>query len=467
MPDDKEIDEILNEIKNNKEKDSTPAESEKEMTLSEEPVSEPTETENEVTPDDELELVESEPERLDDGADNITENNTITAEPASDEINIMDTVNDGDGSKPQSKSKIIIIAVAVALIVAACVGVFAYMSTHKSEPETTSAPTTTAPTTTQAPIIIKNPLTNEDDFNISAVDKRPAALVVENAPDARPQWGMDDDEHAPDIILEGEVEGGVTRTLWFFADYTALPSQVGPMRSARPPFIKFSQLFDSIFIHWGQSASKGDYIGADTVFSQDNVDHINQMAFSDSVGLFGRDKSRNVSSEHTGVVYGDNLAAAIESQGFRTEANKSRYTMFSFNSEDKPVGTDACTSVTLTYSSRSTKSSWSYNAEDGLYYTDNYRNNVSRKNLLILFDDTQYVVKDNYKNGKSETYCNYALSGGSGRLISMGTVADINWEVQNGVIVLTDENGNSVNLNTGKTWIGWASANNGGSVYYE
>ena len=93
--------------------------------------------------------------------------------------------------------------------------------------------------------------------------------------------------------------------LWLYADYTALPDQIGPIRSARPPFIKFSEMFDAIFIHWGQSSSKGSYIGANTVFQEDGVDHINQMAFSDKVGLFGRDKSRGVSSEHTGVIYGD------------------------------------------------------------------------------------------------------------------------------------------------------------------
>ena len=31
-----------------------------------------------------------------------------------------------------------------------------------------------------------------------------------------------------------------------YADYTAVPSQIGPMRSARPPYIKFSELFDAI-----------------------------------------------------------------------------------------------------------------------------------------------------------------------------------------------------------------------------
>ena len=85
-----------------------------------------------------------------------------------------------------------------------------------------------------------NPLTGESDFNEKAVGKRPIACVVENSVSARPQWGIADSKNPPDIIVEGEVEGGETRMLWMYADYTAVPSQIGPMRSARPPYIKFS-----------------------------------------------------------------------------------------------------------------------------------------------------------------------------------------------------------------------------------
>ena len=56
------------------------------------------------------------------------------------------------------------------------------------------------------------------------------------------------------------------------------------MRSARPPYIRFSEMFDAVFIHWGQSKSKGSYVGANTVFEQDNVDHINQMTYGGQGG---------------------------------------------------------------------------------------------------------------------------------------------------------------------------------------
>ena len=389
------------------------------------------------------------------------------------EENLVSENNEGYLSfieEPEKKiNKPAIIAIAVAVVVIIAVAVTAVVKMTQKEPETTTSPTTTT-TTTAAPVIYKNPLTGEEDYNKEADGKRPVAIVVENAYAARPQWGIDDEKNAPDIIVEGEVEGGESRMLWLFADYTSLPSQIGPIRSARPPYVNFSQLFDAIFLHWGMSYSKGDYVGANTVFKNNNIDHINQMAYSDNVNLFSRDKSRGVSSEHTGIIHGENVAAAIDGAGFRTEANEKSYTKFGFNESEKAVGETPCNTLALTFSSNTRTRDWTYNAEDKTYHSSDYSSNngssdVSRKNLLVLFDTTTYVSVYNYHgSGRSETYCNYGLTGGTGKLASLGTVIDINWTVENGVIKITDANGNEVNLNAGKTWIGYASSNHNGVV---
>ena len=255
--------------------------------------------------------------------------------------------------------------------------------------------------------------------------------------------------------------------LWMYADYTAVPSQIGPMRSARPPYIKFSELFDAIFLHWGQSQTKRgtNYIGANTIFRQDKVDHINQMTYSGKVALFGRDSSRGVSTEHTGVMYGSKIAGAIKGEGFRTDANESKYTKFNFASEESTVSDKECKALGLTFSNRTSTRDWTYDSSDKMYHSNDYKTDVARKNLLVLFDKTEYVSKSNYKNsGSAEVYCNYKLAGGKGKLATNGTVIDINWSVNNGVLVIKDTNGNDVKLNVGTTWIGYASSNNGGSV---
>ena len=149
-----------------------------------------------------------------------------------------------------------------------------------------------------------NPLTGESGFNQSARNKQPVAVVVENeysTAAVRPQWGLSD----ADIVMEGESEYS-TRLLLFWADYTDVPDMVGPTRSARPPFIKFNMLFDGIFIHAGLSQSKGNYVGADSIFKTEDVDHINLLELAEDGTYFGRSNERNTSMEHTGYLNGSN-----------------------------------------------------------------------------------------------------------------------------------------------------------------
>ena len=82
----------------------------------------------------------------------------------------------------------------------------------------------------------------------------------------------------------------------------------------------------------------------------------------------------------------------------------------------------------------------------------------------MLLDKTQYVVKENYKgSGKSETYCNYELSGGTGLICSEGTSVEISWGVADSKLWMKDLNGNEISLNPGKTYIGYGSSNHSGA----
>ena len=78
-------------------------------------------------------------------------------------------------------------------------------------------------------------------------NERPLAVMVENSPDARPQSGLND----ACVVYEGITEGGITR---FMAVYHhALPTLIGPVRSARPHFIHLSREYDAALVHCGQS----------------------------------------------------------------------------------------------------------------------------------------------------------------------------------------------------------------------
>ncbi len=376
----------------------------------------------------------------------------------------------------KKSKKGIIIGVIVALIVIAIgAGIFLYANGYfgkKPEAETT-APQTEA--TTAAVEIDKNtanPLTGEFNYNKNAIGKRPVAVVVENeysTEAVRPQWGIAD----ADIVMEGETEFS-TRLLFFWADMNQIPAQVGPSRSARPPFIRFSQMWDSIFIHTGLSRSKDNYVGADTVFEVENIDHINLLAQSEDGTYFGRDKSRQTAIEHTGYLNGKNVVKLIENNKISTDLRQERFTQFEFNDKDEPAGESSGTKATFVWSNKCPKKGvFTYDEAKGVYKTTDFdskygESNLEVKTLIYLLDETSYIVKENYKHaGQSETYCDYKLAGGEGKILSMGKSVDIRWSKENGKLVIKTADGQDVKLNRGKIYIGYGSSNNGGSITVE
>lgn len=306
---------------------------------------------------------------------------------------------------------------------------------------------------------VYNSLTGEWGFDpAKVIGTRVVGVVVENHPAARPQWGMDDPYYSPDIILEGEVEGGISRMLWMWADYNKMPYFVGPVRSARPPFIRFSELFNAMFVHWGMSESDGGYTGADYYFYNDGVDHLDGMYYESS-GPFGRNWDSGRSAEHLAIVYGDILPEYLESY-FDTSKDPGLTTELKFHKTKEPRGEKAsCYDLYLQLSDISKSTEWYYDEDDQLYYSDSFETNVARDNILVLFDTTYYVSKvANYA-----AYCNYDLAGGDAYLASCGSIQYIKWYVDNGKLKLYDPaTEEEVPMNPGKTYIGWVSSNYGG-----
>lgn len=378
----------------------------------------------------------------------------------------------GPAPKKKNKGKGVIIALVIVIIAALGVGAYlwanGYFGEKKEEPK--SGEQTTAAVEFDAKTA--NPLNGEMGFNKNALGKRPVAVVVENeysTESVRPQWAID----KADIVLEGESEFS-TRLLFFWADMNMVPEQVGPARSARPPFIRFSQMWDSIFIHAGLSRSKDDYEGADTVFENENIDHINLLSQSEDGTYFGRDNTRQTAVEHTGYLNGKNVVQLIANNKINTDLRKEHFTEFEFNDEAEALGDNSGVKATFKWSDKCPKEGvFTYDEDKHKYVTTDFdskygESNVEFETLIYLLDETEYIVKENYKHsGQSETYCNYELSGGEGKILSEGTSIDIKWEKKDGKLVLETTDGDDVVLNRGKIYIGYGSSNHGGSITVE
>lgn len=340
----------------------------------------------------------------------------------------------------------------ISLVFVLALSFFACSKEEQPEPEaTTFQPVTEREWPTY------NPLTGKDDFNPKAVGKRPAAIVVENLSPARPQWAIG----SSDIIVEGEVEGGISRMLWLYADYTKIPEKVGPTRSARPSYVMFSRFFDAYFVHWGGSHNHGEYIGGYNVIKYFKVDDFDGMKGGE---LFGRDRTRRVSSEHRGIVNGKKLPKAIKDKGYRTDIKEDKFTQLEFNEDIQNAGEAEAKNVNCTFSSRTDTRKFTYSEKDKKYHTNDWKTDVKFQNIIVLMDETRYFTVP-YK-GATTTYVNYKYKGGKGYYASNGTKREIKWMVTNCQLFLMDDEGEVIPINKGKSYIGLASSNNGGSVTF-
>jgi hypothetical protein len=142
---------------------------------------------------------------------------------------------------------------------------------------TTIAPTTvaptTAPTTTEPPVVTTTTARPTTTTTTTTTTTAPApkpqpppgpketprkiGIVIENLfsprqrQSGRPQWGMS----GAQVMFEGLVEGGITRFLALYDSDVPGPALIGPVRSARLPFVQIAHGFDAEFAHWGGSVA--------------------------------------------------------------------------------------------------------------------------------------------------------------------------------------------------------------------
>jgi len=346
-------------------------------------------------------------------------------------------------------------ALLLALVIAAG-GLFA-AGCGKENSETTgstAAQTTTAEETTAPPRGYMNPLTGFYGMNEAAVGKRPVAVVINNAPPARPQWGL----CSPDIVIEGVVEGGITRMLWLYADWSLIP-KVGSMRSARHDFVEIAEGLDAIFFHWGGS------IYAYDAMKKRGVDHIDGTVYSGT--YFFRDRSRGVAIEHTGYTTGESIIKAIAAKKFRTQITAGYESPFLFAEEDAPVSfTQSCESASFIFSD-SYRHEFRYDSETQTYF--NYLNKkpmaqdggkqMEVKNVIVLYCPVKPM-------GDSAGCIDMNLTGGTGFYAVNGTYEPVTWKKggPDDMLKLLDKAGKPLALNPGQSYIGFVPKSNEGKT---
>ncbi len=288
---------------------------------------------------------------------------------------------------------------------------------------------------------------------------RPIAVMINNNKVSYPQESIS----KADIVYECDMEGGVTRLMALFSDWSEL-GNVGSMRSARNYFIDLAMSHDAIYVHAGGSPSAYTSIADSGI---DNIDGVNMHTIPDDTFWRDKDRIRECGYEHSMLTSGEKLHIAVTKLKYRTEHKSSFSSGYSFKSEfSEPVGGKLAESITLVHSNYITvefvydvKASRYLKRSFGASHMDGSNGEqLAFENVVVLFvsekvvDDEGRLDLDLIGNGKG-----YYLSGGK--------VLDIEWSRSlEGTLFTLTESGETLTLNPGKTHITLFNKNNSKNV---
>lgn len=335
-------------------------------------------------------------------------------------------------------------------------GILLLTACGKQEPPVEESTTTTASSTTQVTTTAKPEPKVYYDFLTGEVRKsettpRPVAVTVNNLGASLPQYGIGE----ADIIMEFPAEGGVTRLLALYSDYSDMPN-VCSIRSCRYYFPIFAQGFGAVYFCFGSNETLGT-----PTLKRIGIDYIDGNQAGDSL-VFDRDSERlqYYALEHTAYLKGENMNEVFDKYGFsKTIPDGYGETAFEF-SQKSFKHMDKCEELTTVFSNYY-ESRFTYDAESGTYLKEhngskhidgNTDEQLAFKNVIVLETEASTY--------KSTKLIEFDWTGGTGYYATNGTVMKITWskESEASPIKLFDENGTAIKLNTGKSYIGVATS---------
>lgn len=273
--------------------------------------------------------------------------------------------------------------------------------------------------------------------------KRPVAIMISNISDALPQYGT----KAADVIYECPVEGGITRMMAIYQDYSGL-DQIGSIRSCRLYFPKIANEFHAIYVHFGQSDYALPYLDGGKI---DNLNGIKSVGDT----VFYRTTDRV--PPHNAFTSSDGIKAGIEKMEYETELPDDFAGHYVFAEDDKEIKLKGEDAVVVVPGYSVNKPWFVYDKKEGVYKRYEYgeaQNDASVgeqltfKNILIQCCPWQYEADD------------YTLdidvsSGGEGYYITNGKAVPVTWKKdgENAPAKYYDADGKEITLNQGKTWV--------------
>lgn len=272
--------------------------------------------------------------------------------------------------------------------------------------------------------------------------KRPIAIMINNIREAIPQSGVS----KADVVYEILAEGGITRLMALYDDYSDLP-KIGPVRSARHYYCDIANEYDAVYVHYGQTKY------AVSKMNELKLDHISGLDYVDGT-VFYRDYNRV--APHNAYISTDGIDLGFDKTGTDKKRSEPVVSHFKWNEEpEKLKDGESAKKVTLGFSNYTTPY-FTYNKKTKQYDRFQYGQPQidDQNNKQLVFDNIiiQEVEEwDIDHNG----YQTMKLTGtGNGYYITRGKQIPITWKrSRDGVTRYCKANGKQIRMNKGKTYI--------------
>lgn len=260
------------------------------------------------------------------------------------------------------------------------------------------------------------------------------AIMIDNHPNARPEFGL----ASSSLVYEAPVEGGLTRYMAVFT-VDNLPSQIGPVRSARPYFVTWAEELGAVYVHCGGS------LDALTMLKSLGANDLNEFY---SGATFWRDQARL--APHNVLTSKDDL----EKYATANAIGPSNLSPWLYKA-DSPLAIPATTLINVKYAPAGFKVLWQYQRGDNSYWrnldgslqNDVQGQTIKAKNVIIQLMNAT-VIDNNLRLSMRTS--------GSGRaLICLDGACNLGqWkDPVGGRTRYYDNQSHEIHFNVGLTWI--------------
>lgn len=268
------------------------------------------------------------------------------------------------------------------------------------------------------------------------VHRRPVGVMINNHPKARPQTGI----NQADFVFEVLAEGQVTRFLALFQSQQ--PEKVGPVRSARPYFIRLNNAYQALYVHHGWSPQ------AKKLIQSTDTNNLNGLYYDGT--LFHRADFRP--APHDSYITYENIMKGVKKKGYKRQAELEPLP-FLEPKEMKQISGKAASGMTIDYGGKyqvrfayKPKKETYQRYSDGEASMDRATNQpVTVSNVLVVAAPHRFI--DSYPRRGINL-----KDGGEALLLQKGKAQKLQWKNVDGRIVPVKD-GKTVGFVPGQTWV--------------